>query len=119
FRTGARTRRPRASLLAPPRPGRVLKKSPSGAPDCFFATAALPLHMNQSHRRALIIGCHGGVGYAVLALLRHSAVGQRLREQLDAILLVDREPSDNPVPLEHGILLPPTTIESAGDLARL
>ncbi len=75
--------------------------------------------MNHSNRRALIIGCHGGVGYAVLALLQQSAAGQRLREQLDAILLVDRKPPDGPVPLEQGVLLPPTTIESASDLARL
>jgi saccharopine dehydrogenase-like NADP-dependent oxidoreductase len=75
--------------------------------------------MKHSPRRALIIGCHGGVGYAVLALLQHSAAGQRLREQLDAILLVDRELPDRPVPLEQGVLLPPTTIGSADDLARL
>lgn len=55
----------------------------------------------------------------MLALFQHSAAGQRLREQLDAILLVDREPPDGSVPLEQGVLLPPTTIESASDLARL
>jgi homospermidine synthase len=75
--------------------------------------------MNHSDHRALIIGCQGGVGHAVLALLQYSAAGQLLREQLDRILLVDRRPPDGPVPLEQGELLPPTTIESAEDLARL
>jgi homospermidine synthase len=75
--------------------------------------------MNQSNRRALIIGCRGGVGYAVLALLQRSTAGQRLRQQLDAIVLVDREPPNGPVPLEQGVLLPPTIIESASDLVQL
>ena len=75
--------------------------------------------MSHSNRRALIIGCHGGVGSAVLTLLRHSTAGQRLREELDAILLVDRRPPNGLMPFEHGVLLPPTTIESASDLARL
>lgn len=74
--------------------------------------------MNHSSRRALIIGCHGGVGRAVLALLQHSTAGWRLREQLDAILLVDREPPNGPVPLDQGMLLPPTIIESASDLVQ-
>jgi homospermidine synthase len=75
--------------------------------------------MTHSNDRALIIGCHGGVGHAVLALLQHSAPGRRLRERLDAILLVDRDGADRPVPLEDGVLLPPRTIASADDLARL
>lgn len=75
--------------------------------------------MNLSKQRGLIIGCHGGVGHAVLALLEHSGAGPRLREQLDTIFLVDRESPDNPVTLENGVLLPPTAIESAEDLAQL
>lgn len=75
--------------------------------------------MSHSNRRALIIGCHGGVGYAVLALLQHSTAGHRLRGELDAILLVDREPPNGLLPLEQGVLLPPTTIGSARDLSRL
>lgn len=77
------------------------------------------MSMNLSNRRALIIGCHGGVGQAVLALLQHRVAGHRLREQLDAILLVDREPANCPVHLEQGKLLSPTTIESPDDLASL
>jgi homospermidine synthase len=75
--------------------------------------------MNQSNGRALIIGYQGGVGHAVLALLQHSAPGRRIRERFDSIMFVDREPQRAPAPLEDGVLLPPTTIRSADDLARL
>jgi homospermidine synthase len=69
--------------------------------------------------RALILGCHGGVGSAVLALLELSTPGRKLREQLDPILLADRQPPPRPVPLKDGLLLPPTTVTSAEDLSRL
>lgn len=75
--------------------------------------------MNTSDRRALIIGCHGGVGRAVLALLKHSAAGQRLRAQLEEIVLVDGAQANGALPLEQATLLPPTTIQSADDLAVL
>lgn len=75
--------------------------------------------MDRSNRRALIIGCHGGVGRAVLSLLANCAAGQHLCAQLAAILLVDRAPADAPSPLEQAVLLPPATIESADDLAQL
>lgn len=75
--------------------------------------------MDRLNRRALIIGCHGGVGRAVLALLRHCAAGRRLHAQLEAIVLVDRAPAADPLPLERSQLLPPMAIESADDLARL
>ncbi len=69
--------------------------------------------------RALVLGCHGGVGRAVLALLEHSGPGRRLRERLGAIVLADRRPAPVPVPLEGARLLPPTDVRSADDLARL
>jgi hypothetical protein len=42
-----------------------------------------------------------------------------LRERFDRVLLVDREPSHAAPPLEDALLLPPTTVASADDLARL
>jgi homospermidine synthase len=74
--------------------------------------------MVQRHR-ALVLGCHGGVGRAVVALLQHTAPGRRLRDALDVLMLVDREPSDRGVPLQDAILLPPAVIDSSRDLARL
>ena len=73
---------------------------------------------NVAHR-ALILGSQGGVGRAVCALLERSAPGQRLREELDALMLVDREPSELQSALESSVVLPATTVASAEDLARL
>jgi homospermidine synthase len=69
--------------------------------------------------RALILGCHGGVGRAVLSLLQQSAPGRRLREQCETLLLVDREPVRHPLPLNDAVLLPPARIACAADLTRL
>lgn len=67
--------------------------------------------------RALVVGCHGGVGSAVLALLAQTATGRQLRERLDALFLLDREAGDaGPA---GAVLLPPGSIESADDLTRL
>jgi hypothetical protein len=68
--------------------------------------------------RALLVGCHGGVGSAVLTLLERTEPGRRIREQLDALLLLDREPRGG-TPPAGGMLLPPGAIESADDLTRL
>jgi homospermidine synthase len=70
-------------------------------------------------RRALVIGCHGGVGSAVLALLEHSAPGRQLCESLESLMLVDREPPRVEVSLPDAVLLPPADVASAQDLARL
>jgi homospermidine synthase len=67
----------------------------------------------------VIVGCHGGVGTAVLSLLEHSDPGRELRQRLDAVLLVDRRPRPGPVALKEGFLLPPTRIASGNDLSRL
>jgi homospermidine synthase len=75
--------------------------------------------MTRASRCALVVGCHGGVGRAVLSLLEHSAPGRRLRERFDRVLLVDREPPHAAPPLEDAVLLPPTAVASADDLARL
>src|SRR5581483_6187007 len=75
--------------------------------------------MSRVERRALILGYHGGVGQAVLALLEHSAPGRQLRERLDAVVLADRAPPRGPVPLNDAILLPPVSVGSADDLASL
>ncbi len=70
--------------------------------------------------RALLIGCHGGVGRALLAALEHTTPGQAVLASLDALLLADREPPDAPRPANAiGTLLPPVVIESADDLGRL
>ncbi|MGE0022046.1 MAG: hypothetical protein AB7S70_00250 [Hyphomicrobium sp.] len=72
------------------------------------------------HRqRALVLGCHGGVGRAVLTLLERSSPGRRIRESLEALILVDREQSALAVPLHGAVLLPPTVVESSEDLAAL
>ncbi len=73
----------------------------------------------SSSRRALIIGCFGGVGRAVLSLLEHSEPGQQLRKRLDEILLVDAGEPVAPVPLTDATLLPPTAITSSETLEAL
>lgn len=75
--------------------------------------------MSQPPRNALLLGCHGGVARALLALLEHSAPGRRLSAQLDALFLVDREPPSHPVLLHGSTLLRPMTIASPEDLAGL
>jgi hypothetical protein len=76
--------------------------------------------MSGNRHRALLIGCHGGVGRALLAVLHHTEPGRRLRNSLDALMLVDRElPAPETRPPEEGVLLPPTAIESSGDLCRV
>jgi len=70
-------------------------------------------------QRALVLGCHGGVGRAVLALLADSAPGRRLRESMEALMLVDREQSDIGVPVRDAVLLPPAQVNSSQDLERL
>lgn len=75
--------------------------------------------MIGERRRALILGCHGGVGRALLAVLEHTAPGRRLRESLETLMLVDREQSHLEVPVHGAVPLPPTTVGSAQDLAML
>lgn len=75
--------------------------------------------MNAPRHRALVLGCHGGVGRAVVALLEHSGPGRRLRDSLDALMLVDREATDHATSLRDAVLLPPTAVDSSRDLARL
>lgn len=69
--------------------------------------------------RALVLGCHGGVGTAVLGLLEHSELGKRLRSKLDTIYLADSAPPARPVPLRDGVLLPPVRVGCAEDLKAL
>lgn len=75
--------------------------------------------MAASAHRALVLGCHGGVGSAVLALLGNSEPGRRIRAGLDALFLADSQPFAQPPPLRDAQVLPPTRIESAEDLGRL
>jgi hypothetical protein len=70
-------------------------------------------------RRALIIGCHGGVGRAVLGLLDRSRRGRRLLERLDSLILLDQAGARGPMPLGEATLLPPGAVRSADDLAQL
>jgi saccharopine dehydrogenase-like NADP-dependent oxidoreductase len=69
--------------------------------------------------RALILGCQGGVGRAVQALLERTDPGRRILESLDAVFLADREIPQHPLPLSSGVLLPPTRVTSGEDLATL
>lgn len=76
--------------------------------------------MDSSGQRALVIGCHGGVGRALLAVLDRTKTGRQLLESLDALVLVDRRPGRADLRYhEIGTLLPPTTVGSARDLAGL
>ncbi|HEY8550781.1 MAG TPA: hypothetical protein VIL35_12565 [Vicinamibacterales bacterium] len=72
----------------------------------------------STRARALIIGCHGGVGRALLGLLRDSGPGARLRDRCDALFLLDRVAGEPPL-LDGATLLPPQPIEQAADLVRL
>ena len=69
--------------------------------------------------RALFVGCHGGVGRAVLAVIGRSAPGRRLAGRLDALLLADRQDVDAPIVPPGASLLPPMTIESVETLTTL
>ena len=69
--------------------------------------------------RALILGCHGGVGRAVLALLAQSAPGRRICDSLETLILTDRTPPPAEIQLRDAVLLPPTEVRSADDLAEL
>ncbi len=69
--------------------------------------------------RALLVGCHGGVGSAVLALLARTAPGRRITGQLDALFLLDREAGDAIPPVPGGVLLPSGSIDSGDDITRL
>lgn len=73
----------------------------------------------MSARRALILGCHGGVGRALLAVLDRTAAGRRLVSGLNGIVLADAAPAPDPVELRGAVLVPPVTVRSADDLARL
>lgn len=69
--------------------------------------------------RALFVGCHGGVGRAVLAVIERSVPGRQLAERLDALLLVDRHDAGLPTVPAGATLLPPTTVDSADTLRAL
>ncbi|HEY0873874.1 MAG TPA: hypothetical protein VGD94_10410 [Vicinamibacterales bacterium] len=75
--------------------------------------------MHKKDRRALVLGSQGGVGRSVLTLLDRTDVGRQLLDDLDAVVLADRVPAHGPVPLRSGVQLPPVSIRSGDDLARL
>lgn len=70
-------------------------------------------------QRILIIGCHGGVGRAVVALLGRPEFRRLVLEPGDEVLLVDRQRQQQCAVPDGAVLLPPTTIASGDDLARL
>jgi saccharopine dehydrogenase-like NADP-dependent oxidoreductase len=69
--------------------------------------------------RALVLGCHGGVGRALLALLEHSRPGRGLLQSIERLVLVDQQELPLAVSLPEAVLLPPTAVRSADDLAAL
>jgi saccharopine dehydrogenase-like NADP-dependent oxidoreductase len=75
--------------------------------------------MHKNDRRALVLGSQGGVGRAVLTLLDRTDVGRRLLGRLEMVVLADRVPAHDQVPPRGGVLLPPVTVRSGDDLARL
>jgi homospermidine synthase len=100
-----------------PRVGR--SKSRSGKRPSHAAAQGTARMQSSLPRRALMIGCHGGVGRAVLSLLAQSAPGQHLASALDGLVLVDRDLPKSPVPLPNALLLPPRAIGSTADLVEL
>ncbi len=72
--------------------------------------------MTAGAGRGLVLGCLGGVGSAVLALLDHTDAGRAQRARLDALVLADRQIPPGPIPLSDALLLPPTRVTSADDL---
>ncbi|HEY0838712.1 MAG TPA: homospermidine synthase [Vulgatibacter sp.] len=75
--------------------------------------------MSKTPTRALIIGANGGVGRAVVSLLRKSAPGSRLLSGIDELFLADREPVDTADLPANCQVLPPVTVDSPGALERL
>lgn len=77
--------------------------------------------MKRSYQeeRALLVGCHGGVGRAVQGLLGHSDRGRQLHDGLGRLVLVDQRPPDAAAILGGAELLDPTRIDTADDLGRL
>lgn len=75
--------------------------------------------MTSSEHRTLLLGCHGGVGTAVLGLLANTAPGARLRAGMEALFLSDSRPPSQAVHLRDAVLLPPKAIEAADDLRAL
>lgn len=75
--------------------------------------------MHKGNRRALVLGCHGGVGRAVLTLLERTDIGRTVLDSLESVVLADRVPAPGRIPLSSGVLLPPVTVRSGEDLARL
>lgn len=70
-------------------------------------------------RRALVLGCHGGVGRALLAVLERTAAGRRLLADLSGIVLADEVPASHVPGVRGAVLAPPVSVRSGDDLARL
>src|SRR5690606_841354 len=73
----------------------------------------------MSARRALVLGCHGGVGRALLAVLERTAAGRRLLADLSGIVLADEVPASHVPGVRGAVLAPPVSVRSGDDLARL
>lgn len=74
--------------------------------------------MTTKPTRALLIGFNGGVGRAVLSLLKRSEPGARLMSGIDTLFLADREPSPVGLPIRSQVL-PSTAVESPETLEKL
>lgn len=71
-------------------------------------------------RRALIIGWRGGVGHALMGLLRRHALAHELLRGFDELLLVDADERPDGDPGVAGArVLPPQRIDSGAALARM
>jgi hypothetical protein len=76
-------------------------------------------HRIGPHGTALLVGAAGGVARAVLSALARTAEGRALAAGLDRLLLVDARPTSAGPFLRSATLLPPQTVRTAADLARL
>jgi saccharopine dehydrogenase-like NADP-dependent oxidoreductase len=68
-------------------------------------------------RRALILGCAGGIGATLVQLLARHPAGRRLAARLEHLVLLDALPAGDPPLPAH--VLPPSRIEDAEELAPL
>lgn len=75
--------------------------------------------MSNAPASALILGCNGGVGRAVLSLLDGTAPGDRLLAGVDTLFLADREPVSAPRISVRYRELPAVAVEEPETLERL
>lgn len=68
----------------------------------------------------MLLGCAGGVGSALLAVLQRSEVGRRLLGDFDVLFLADQNPTGLDPELTEGChVLPAVSVRGPEDVERL